>query len=185
MYIYIFVIFNFLQFHISLFANFIFVLMFRLCICSDLWVVQVCESQVVQSRGWKQGNILPARDYNNICHDHTIKHGLTRFISFSHSKMFTCIPDNCHYRHYRRQSTFFKPAYLFPQRTLNGLLLGKFTQRIKHKSAHFLKILDAPSQNLNVTNQHPNATDTNYAIQNTRYAKQNTKYAKQNTQYAK
>ena len=28
-------------------------------------------------------------------------------------------PDNCHNRHNRRWCTFFKPAYLFPQRTQN------------------------------------------------------------------
>ena len=101
------------------------------------------------------------------------------------STVLKIIPHNCHHPHHLRWCTFFKPAYLFSQRMLNGLLLGKFTKRIKYKSAHFLKILVAPSQNLNVTNQHPNTTDTNYANQNTRYAKQNTKYAKQNTQCAK
>ena len=44
---------------------------------------------------------------------------------------FPDTPDNSHHRHHRRWCTFFKPAYLFPQRTRNGLLLGKFIQRIK------------------------------------------------------
>ena len=58
-------------------------------------------------------------------------------------------PDNSHDRHDRRWCTFFKPAYLFPQRTRNGLLLGKFIQRIK---TFFVMKIDAPSQILNVTN---------------------------------
>ena len=37
------------------------------------------------------------------------------------------ISHNCHNRRWR---TFFKPAYLFPQRTRKGLLLEKFIQRI-------------------------------------------------------
>ena len=41
------------------------------------------------------------------------------------------IPHNCHNRPNRRWCTFFKSAYLFPQRTRNGLLSGKFIQRIK------------------------------------------------------
>ena len=69
-----------------------------------------------------------------------------------------------------------------------------------------MKILDKPSQILNVRNttsqchshqvhqtktKYPNQNtkyakqDTKYAKQNTKYAKQNTKYAKQNTNYAK
>ena len=40
------------------------------------------------------------------------------------------IPDNCHNPHNLGWCTFFKPAYLFPQRTRKGLLLGKFIQRI-------------------------------------------------------
>ena len=69
-----------------------------------------------------------------------------------------------------------------------------------------MKILDKPSQILNVRNttsqchshqvhqtktKYPNQNtkyakqDTKYAKQNTKYAKQNTKYAKQNTKYAK
>ena len=44
------------------------------------------------------------------------------------------IPHNCHNRPNRRWCTFFKSAYLFPQRTWNGLLLGKFIQRIKTPS---------------------------------------------------
>ena len=63
-------------------------------------------------------------------------------------------PDNCHNRHNRRWCTFFKPAYLFPQRTQNGLLLRKFIQRVKTQICAFFvrKILDAPSRILNVTN---------------------------------
>ena len=32
------------------------------------------------------------------------------------------IPDICHNRHNRRWCTFFKPVYLFPERTWKGLL---------------------------------------------------------------
>ena len=51
-------------------------------------------------------------------------------------------------------ASLFKPAYLFPQRTQNGLLLGKFIQRLKTQIYNFfvMKIWDAPSQILNVIN---------------------------------
>ena len=57
------------------------------------------------------------------------------------------IRDNSHNRHNRRWCTFFKPAYLFPQRTRNGLLLGKFIQRkiTQICTSFVIKILDAPS----------------------------------------
>ena len=40
------------------------------------------------------------------------------------------IPHISHNRHNRRWCTFFKPAYLFPQRTGKGLLSAKFIQRL-------------------------------------------------------
>merc|ERR1712055_1170248 len=101
------------------------------------------------------------------------------------------IPDNCHNPHHLGWCTFFKPAYLFPQRTRKGLLLGKLTQRIKTQIYTFyvMKILDKPSQILNVRNTtsqcHSHQTKTKYPNQNTKYAKQDTKKAKQNTKYAK
>ena len=55
-----------------------------------------------------------------------------------------------------------------------------------------MKILDKPSQILNVRNttsqchsHQVHQTKTKYPNQNTKYAKQDTKYAKQNTKYAK
>ena len=55
-----------------------------------------------------------------------------------------------------------------------------------------MKILDKPSQILNVRNTtsqchslQVHQTKTKYPNQNTKYAKQDTKYAKQNTKYAK
>ena len=53
------------------------------------------------------------------------------FIHYTVRTSHVDTPDNSHDRHDRRWCTFFKPAYLFPQRTRNGLLLGKFIQRIK------------------------------------------------------
>merc|ERR1712208_226385 len=73
--------------------------------------------------------------------------------------------------------TFFRPAYLFPQRTRKGLLLGKFIQRLKTQICTFfvMKVLDAPSQIINVRKT------TSQCQTNTKYAKQNIKYAKQNS----
>ena len=51
--------------------------------------------------------------------------------------LFLTIPDNCHNPHNLGWCTFFKPAYLFPQRTRKGLLLGKFIQRIKTQICTF------------------------------------------------
>ena len=108
--------------------------------------------------------------------------------------IYRSIPDNCHNPHNLGWCTFFKPAYLFPQRTRKGLLLGKFIQRIKTQICTFfvMKILDKPSQILNVRNttsqchsHQVHQTKTKYPNQNTKYAKQDTKYAKQNTKYAK
>ena len=55
-----------------------------------------------------------------------------------------------------------------------------------------MKILDKPSQILNVRNttskchsHQVHQTKTKYPNQNTKYAKQDTKFAKQNTKYAK
>ena len=107
----------------------------------------------------------------------------------------------------------FQAGIPFPQRTRNGLFLGKFIQRIKTQICTFfvMKILDAPSQFKNVRNttsqchrhqlrqkiHHVRQKYIMYAKQNTTYTKhqvhqtktkfsnQNTKYAKQNTKYAK
>ena len=79
------------------------------------------------------------------------------------------------------------PAYLFPQRTQNGLFLGKFIQRIKTQICTFfvMKILDALSQILNVKIQHSNATDNNYAKKYIMYAKQNITYIKHQVRQTK
>ena len=71
------------------------------------------------------------------------------YVTMCNDNVRVLTPDNSHDRHDRRWCTFFKPAYLFPQRTRNGLLLGKFIQRIK---TFFVMKIDAPSQILNVTN---------------------------------
>merc|ERR1712212_863864 len=53
------------------------------------------------------------------------------------SDLLVNIPHNCHHPHHLGWCTFFKPAYLFPQRTRKGLLLGKFIQRIKTQICTF------------------------------------------------
>ena len=96
------------------------------------------------------------------------------------------IPDNCHNPHNLGWCTFFKPAYLFPQRTRKGLLLGKFIQRIKTQICTFfvMKILDKPSQILNVRNTTSQCHSHQVHQTKTKYPNQNTKYAKQDTNCA-
>ena len=84
------------------------------------------------------------------------------FSSQKIEKLCLSIPHNCHHPHHLGWCTFFKPAYLFPQRTRKGLLLGKFIQRIKTQICTFFdekytkytkQKLSTPTKILNIPNK--------------------------------